>query len=135
MDAHIAKWAAHLGLADWHIRYSPAEPDPDAHAQTNCFAPHKQAAIRLEATLPVSQIDRKVVHELLHVSLWEVQEAFNQAVAELSVGQRDTLMTLQRDASERLIESMVDALTGIPRVEALNEGHDHHVWNSAFPLI
>lgn len=130
MDAHLRKWADYLGLGSWHVAYAPEDPDEDKHAaDSHSFPPTEMAAIRL-SPCPVSQVDRLVVHELLHVLNARLEDTFEKAVSDRGSEAKALLEGLWKSEMERVIEKLVDCLTEVPREGLPQEGA---VWRSAFP--
>lgn len=84
----------------------------------------------MRADTPEGQIERQVVHELLHVVLSGMEDAFRAAKEHTPKAWDDAGDRLWSRGEEAAIEALVDALTGTKRANWEPNGN---VWNKAFP--
>jgi hypothetical protein len=107
-------WQARLRLQDWAIRLSELPPDDgDERSSVNIDANVRQAVIRFDPVMPADQAERQLLHELLHVRLVVMEDAFSQVV-----GDDETARQWWKRGEESAIEALVDALLpGYPRRE------------------
>jgi hypothetical protein len=110
----LAVWRDRLGLRDWHIMTSNFAPDEgDMRSCVDLDVGLQQAVVRFDPTLPDDQVERQVVHELLHARLAETRDVFDQVV-----GGNTVAATWCDRSTERAIEALVDAfLPDQPRRE------------------
>lgn len=130
MTDHIAAWAQRLGLASWDVRFSPVAPDPEDRGSVDIDPLHKHAALRLDPHMPLSQVDRTIVHELLHVLWSEAEDAFGIALKSLGPAEAETLRAIWKRGEEFAIERTVDAL--LPKTSR-GQWSSSEAWNAAFP--
>jgi hypothetical protein len=124
-------WQAKLGLKDWDIRITEQEPDPGYLAQVQTSPADRAAQINLCADVPLDQVEREVLHELLHIVMKPYTTPTEHLVAisgeELGVYMAHTL----EDAEEVVIEQIVRAF-GFPHLATWGEAAKS--W-SAFELV
>lgn len=105
-QAFVATWQPRLRLPDWHIAVSPIAPDEDdERSSVEMDRNLHRAVVRFDPTLPEDQYERQVVHELLHVRLSELEDAFRQVV-----GDNEVAKTWWSRSCERTVEALTDAL-------------------------
>lgn len=105
-EAVVRRWQVALLLSDWRIGLSSTPPDgDDERSSVDIDRNLHRAVIRFDPTVPEDQVERQVVHELLHVRLAEIEDAFRQVV-----GDDSTAATWWHRSLERTIERLVDAL-------------------------
>lgn len=131
VNAQIGLWQAALRLSDWHIAATNVEPDPDSRSNVEIDVNVRLAALRLRASTPMAQVDRQIVHELLHVLLAGMEDAFRAAKEYTPRAWDDAGNRMWHRAEESAIEALVDVLVGVPR------GHwgpdEGKTWKAAFP--
>lgn len=134
MNGHIAAWAAYLGLAGWEVRFSPLAPDPDSRASMDADTHHNRAVIRIDSDAPASQIDRLIVHELLHVAMAHMEDQFVRSLSEHGESAQAFLRGNWTRAEEVWIERLTSILTGT-EMEAFADHRpsEREPWLSAFP--
>ena len=102
----VQVWRDRLRLGEWHIGLSDVAPDEDDdRSSVDIDRNLHRAVIRFDPVLPEKQNERQVLHELLHVRLAELEDAFRQVV-----GDDETARTWWHRSEERAIEALVDAL-------------------------
>jgi hypothetical protein len=102
----IRRWSARLRLGDWTIGVSAVPPDRnDQRSSIDLDMNIRRAVIRFDPTLPPDQVERQIVHELLHVRTVGLEDVFDQVV-----GSDGTAQTWWTREHESMIEAMVDAL-------------------------
>ena len=126
----IAKWQKALRLADWRIVLSGLEADPDDRSTVNMDVLTKSAVIRLRSDTPASQVERQIVHELLHIVLVGMEDAYRGAKEYTPKGWDAAGDRIWSRGSESAIEALTDALTGTIRAEW---GPSGSPWTDAFP--
>jgi len=137
MNVHIEEWAIYLGLAGWEIRFSTLPPsDDDDRGSTDIDCVHRRAVIRLDSNIPASQVDRVLVHELIHVLLADVTDTFNRTAAELAPETAKFLRGDLHRAEEWAIERLADIITGtkVEQWELVGRPDNNQPWISAFPV-
>jgi hypothetical protein len=130
----IAFWSKKLGTDGWQVRYSLIPADEEHRASTTPDGDRRRAVIQISADCPDSQVDREIVHELLHVLLYEANDLFERSVGDHQPEAREFLRGQWRRSVEWPIERLVDALTGIPFGQFGIEHNHEDVWASAFPV-
>lgn len=102
----LRSWQERLALADWHIGVSDVPCDDNETRSSVDIDPilHR-ALVRFHPTTPRDQIERQIVHELLHVRLSDLENVFNRVV-----GDDSTATAWWHHGEERMIEALVDAL-------------------------
>lgn len=110
--ALISRWATVLHLTDWTIFDSPIAPtEDDRRSCIDIDNATRDAVLRFDPVLPPDQLERSVLHELLHLRLVAMEDAFNQVA-----GDDETAQAWHHRAKESAIEALVDAfLPGQPR--------------------
>lgn len=105
-SAVVQRWLVTLRLTEWHIGLSdiPCDSD-DERSSVDIDRNLHRAVIRFDPTLPEDQIERQILHELLHVRLAELEDAFRQVASE-----DETARTWWHRSEERAIEALTDAL-------------------------
>lgn len=107
------EWQTRLRLLDWHIALSSQAPDDsDERSAVDMDANVRRAVIRFDPVLPDDQWERQLLHELLHVRLVMLEDAFSQVA-----GDDKTAREWWQRGEESAIEAIVDAflLPGAPR--------------------
>lgn len=128
--AALAKWQPRLRLADWRIALSSEEPETDDRSTVNMDVRIRSAVIRLRSDTPDSQIERQVVHELLHIVLSGMEDTYRGAKAYTPKSWDDAGDTSWDRGAEFAIEALTDALTDTRRADW---GPSGSPWNGAFP--
>lgn len=104
--AIVRKWQRALRLSEWWVGISDVPcDDMDMRSMVDIDRNLHRAVIRFDATLPNDQMERQIVHELLHVRLAELEDVFRQVV-----GEDGTADTWWHRAEERTIEALTDHL-------------------------
>ncbi len=102
----IRHWVGVLRLNEWHVGLSDVPcDDGDERSSVDIDRNLHRAVIRFDPTMPEDQAERQIVHELLHVRLSEMEDAFRQVV-----GDDETASTWWHRSEERTIEALTDAL-------------------------
>ncbi|HET8784074.1 MAG TPA: hypothetical protein VFM38_00445 [Candidatus Limnocylindrales bacterium] len=137
---YIVGWVPRLGLGSWDVRYSPLQPDRDderASVEVDCI--RRRPAIRIDAACPDTQLEREVIHELLHVLMAECEDTFDRALGDLGSEARAFLRGQWERAQEFAIERLTDALLGGSTFAdwplAARVPQENAVWSSAFPGV
>jgi hypothetical protein len=120
-------WQRRLRLGDWIIRLGDGEPEPDERSHVDMHTNIRQAVILLRSDTPASQVERQVVHELLHVRLVLLERAYIAAKGHAPRGWDDSLWDLGTEAA---IEALCDAVGCRPRADWGPAGSP---FNEAFP--
>jgi hypothetical protein len=127
----ILYWQSKLGLGSWDIRYSPVSPEDDERASCLFDVRTKYGAVCIAKDAPVDQVDRLIVHELLHMLMGEMQDCFDRSVGSHQEEARSFLEGQWLRSQEWVLERLADTLTGSRRIEF---GDDvSHVWKAALP--
>lgn len=127
----IDKWMPALRLGSWRVVHSSLEPDDaDQRSCVNIDVLIRSAVIRLRSDTPSSQVERQVVHELLHVLLSGLEDTYRAAKEHTPKAWDDAGDRMWGRAEEAAIEALTDALTGSARADW---GPSGEPWNSAFP--
>lgn len=126
----IALWQPRLRLADWRIAASLEEPEPNDRSTADIDVNVRSAVIRLRRDTPPGQVERQVVHELLHVLLSGMEDAWRAAKEHTPKAWDDAGDRLWARGAEFAIEALTDALTGSRRADW---GPSGSPWNNAFP--
>lgn len=104
--ALVARWQARLGLSHWRLLVSDRPPDEDdSRSEVDIDRNVLQALLRFDPVLPDDQLERQVVHELVHVRLAELDDVFRQVSVPDSVPR-----TWWGRAEEATVEALVVAL-------------------------
>jgi hypothetical protein len=125
----LADWQRRLRLSDWHIAISTEEPEPDDRSCIDMDLPIRQAVIRFRSDTPASQVERQLVHELLHALLGGMRDAYDAARSYAPSSHDDAARRLWDRGCEFAIEALCDALTGSRRADW---GPSGSPWNEAF---
>jgi hypothetical protein len=128
--AALAKWQSRLRLADWRIAFSDLAPQVDDRSTVDMDVRIRSAVIRLRADTPATQLERQVVHELLHVLMSGMEDTYRAAKQHTSKDWDEVADRSWDRGAEFAIEALVDALTGSRRG---NWGLPEQHWNDAFP--
>ena len=72
----LSEWMRKLRLTDWLIRLSEVAADDDDRSTVDIDANTRQAVIRFDPVMPADQAERQLVHELLHVRMIQIEDAF-----------------------------------------------------------
>lgn len=132
VNSHIRAWQEVLGLLDWEIRFSPAALDAETfRASHDMDSIHRRGAIRLSADAPTSQVDRLIVHELLHALMAQMEDTLNRATDDLGADARAFLKGQWERSQEWVIERLASLITGTD----WQAFHDDPVWETAFPVV
>jgi len=129
--AALKKWQSRLRLADWQIAVSNLEPDPDDRSTVNMDVRVRSAVIRLRSDTPPSQVERQVLHELLHILLSGMEDAYRAAKDYTPKAWDDPGDIVWSRGAEFAIEALTDALTGTERCEWGPVGDP---WKDAYPV-
>lgn len=111
----VLKWQEAFRLRDWDIRYDPDQTgiDDDAIAQLEVEDTRKRATLRIREDIEGIQIERNVVHEMMHLVLRDYWYLANQVIAKTGdAGQG--VMDVLSDYLERICETVAEATTGAP---------------------
>lgn len=128
---YIAEWQARLRLGDWTIRWAEGvEPGSDDRSTVDMFANVRQAVIRLRSDTPAGQVERQVVHEMLHIRLVIVERAFVEAKEWTPKAVDPALDAMWSLGLEAAIEALCDALGCAPRADWTP---DSHPFSAAYP--
>lgn len=100
----LSEWMTKLRLTDWLIRLSDVAADDDDRSTVDIDANTRQAVIRFDPVMPADQVERQLVHELLHVRMIQIEDAFSQVV-----GEDETARQWFKRGEESTIEALVDA--------------------------
>jgi hypothetical protein len=128
--AALAKWQPRLRLADWRLAFSDLEPDEDSRSNIDLDVRIRSGVIRLRSDMPPSQIERQVVHELLHVLMSGMEDTYRSCKEFTPKAWDSAGDTMWNRAEEFAIEALVDELTEVPRTDW---GPAGDIWNGAFP--
>jgi uncharacterized protein YaeQ len=112
--AVIGHWVDRLRLSEWTVLVSDSAPDEDdMRSMVDIDRNLHRAVIRFDPTLPATQRERQILHELIHVRLAELEDVFR-----LVVDDDETARTWWHRSEERTIEAIIDAfLPDSPRVD------------------
>lgn len=127
--AIIARWQKRLRLGDWTIRIAKGmEPDEGDRSTVVMHSNVRQAVIRLRSDTPESQVERQIVHEMLHIRLIGAERAFIEAKVWTPKASDDPLDAMWHLGQEAAIEALCDALGCEPRADWTDE-----VFAAAYP--
>jgi hypothetical protein len=100
-EAAVSFWQDRLNLHDWRIKVK-GQKDRTAHASVGCDTESRIAVCRIapdDKNAP--SVDYLALHEMLHVLVWEMTEAY----------QNPAMNTAQRQSAEhRVINTLVKLL-------------------------
>lgn len=113
----LSTWQARLRLGNWRIAVSDLEPGPDDRSSIDMHVAIRQAAIRLRGDTPPSQVERQLVHELLHVRLALAEQAWRDTRQHTPPAFDPPNRTLWEAGVEAAIEALSDALGCAPRAD------------------
>lgn len=109
----IAKWRERLGLTEWDIRYSDEQPDRGL-ARSDIFRDKLVVVVTINESLPDVALERSVIHELLHIVLLFVGDAWlDRADGFLPPPLFESLSAMSTQAEERAIERLIRAFTEV----------------------
>ena len=124
-------WLPRLRLHGWRVAHSPLPPSgEDERSSVDIDVNIRSAVVRLRADTPDSQVERQVVHELVHVVLSGMEDTYRAAKEHTPKAWDDAGDRMWGRAEEAAIEALTDALTGSRRADW---GPSGEPWNSAFP--
>jgi hypothetical protein len=126
----LRKWQPRLRLADWRIGFAGPPPGDDDRSTVDVDVKVRSAVIRLRDDTPPSQVERQVVHELLHVVVSGMEDTYIGAKAYTPKAWDEQGDRSWDRACEFAIESLTDALTGSRRADW---GPSEEPWKTAFP--
>lgn len=107
------QWRPRLGLADWWVSVSSLAPgEDDSRSEVDIDRNLHRAVLRFDGDLPEDQLERQVVHELLHIRLAELEDCFRQVE-----GDDHTARKWWDRSQERTVEALASALVQTPRRE------------------
>ncbi|HSW43511.1 MAG TPA: hypothetical protein VLM76_13470 [Patescibacteria group bacterium] len=127
----LPTWQDRLRLGDWRIAVSDLEPDPDDRSTIDLHVAIRQAAIRLRGDTPPSQVERQLVHELLHVRFALAEQAWRDTRQHTPPAFDPPNRTLWEAGVEAAIEALTDALGCAPRADW---GPSAPEFSAAFPV-
>lgn len=131
LNAHIRAWQEVVGPAGWEINFAPVDPDgDDKRASIDLDAIHRRGAMRIRADAPVSQVDRLIVHELLHAVMAGMEDTFNRSLTEHG----SEVQAFLRGEWTRHQEPVIERLTSLITGTVVEQWHDDPVWTAAFPV-
>lgn len=110
----IAKWQPRLCLRDFDIRVGTDEPAAGRRGESHHWPEKNAAVVCIAPTAPDSEIERIVVHEMLHVLMQQVVSTFESAKGCASPGAAAELHERWEMAEEQMIEKLTIALVGQP---------------------
>lgn len=113
----IAYWQARLRLADWHIRLSAEPPGPENRASHESHVDIRSAVVQLHPEIPWDQVDREVLHELLHIRLVLLERSTFILRHDTSPLTDSAFKSVWELSLEAAIEALCDALGANPRRE------------------
>jgi hypothetical protein len=113
----LPEWQRRLRLGDWYIAVSDLDPESDARSNVDMHTQIRQAAIRLDKKTPASQVERQLVHELLHVRFAYTEWALQLAKKHTPLAFDESNDALWNSGMEAGIEALCDALGCAPRSE------------------
>lgn len=131
VQAQITAWQSELGIADWVVRYSPLEPQQGDRSTVDMDVRIRSAAVRLRHDTPASQVDRQIVHELLHVLLSGLEDVLEAAQVHTPPAFDLVARRMWDRAMEFAIERLVSLIVGEPRGEWDPASAE---WQAAFPV-
>lgn len=110
---HTQVWQERLGLRDWDVRFSPQWLDEDDSDDGNVRyrTDEKVAVLRIHPRVTGKNVERVVVHELIHILLKDYTLLANEWAAkngESGIAVLDML----HDLEERIANQLATALTG-----------------------
>lgn len=124
-------WQRRLRLGDWQVAVSDLEPEADSRSNVDYDVTLRRAVIRLLGNTPPSQIERQLVHELLHVRFALATWAWDQTRVHTPPAFDGPNKAMWNVGMEAGIEAVVDALGCAPRAEW---GAESPEFISAFPV-
>jgi hypothetical protein len=113
--SRISFYRDELRLGGWDIRYDPhwSEKDgKDATALTRISPQYRVAKVRIDPEVSGANIDFHIVHELMHLVLWEFQQMLGQVAAKSGPGGQ-AIIDLMDVEVERIASQVAHALTGV----------------------
>ena len=127
----LPEWQRRLRLGDWMLAVSDLEPGKGERSTIDLHTSIRQAAIRLRSDTPLSQVERQLVHELLHARLALMSWAWRDARSFTPEAFDRSNETLWSAGEEAAIEALCDALGCAPRAAW---GIEDPEWKAAFPV-
>ena len=107
---YVQEIAQAFGLRDWQLYVHFDEDLGDAAAATSCISNRKVAHIKFSTdffALPLDEQRMVVLHELLHVHMWQITDFTEDAVCDL-IGKPAASVFIE--AVRRLDEQATDAI-------------------------
>lgn len=126
----LSSWQGRLRLSDWRLAVGDEEPEPNDRSTVDMDVLSRSAVIRLRSDTPASQVERQLVHELLHVRLAEIEDVHDLALEHAAPAFTQVALRAWDRACEPAIEAITDALTSTTRADW---GPSGSPWNEAFP--
>lgn len=128
--AVLPHWQGRLRLSDWRLAVGDGEPGVDDRSCVDIDVLVQSAVVRLRSDTPPDQVERQLVHELLHVRLAALEDVHNLALEHTPPAFDKVADRAWDRACEPAIEALCDALTGTTRADW---GPSGSPWNEAFP--
>lgn len=113
----IAYWQNRLRLDDWHINLSLDPPPANCRAHHDSHVNIRQSVIRLSPDVPWDQVEREVLHELLHIRFGIVTLSLGILSADTTKATDEAFSKMWDLGMEGAIEALCDAFGVNPRHE------------------
>lgn len=123
LEQSVYTWASRLRLTDWIIKVtwltSKADNSTKFANVSYCNVQHKEAVIAFNRRVvqknkdlgtPPADMDMLIVHELLHLTWWEIEKEVKQFLSIFSNFVPTHSQDLLLDSLARIIETQVDFL-------------------------
>lgn len=133
MNDRIREWQDVLGMGHWEIQFSPLPPLKDSRASIDIDIHHLRGAFRIDSHVPASQVDRLIVHELLHALQAPMEDCLVRALSEHGESAQAFLRGSWERAQEFVNERLTSLITGT-EIEHFDSGDEGEPWLSAFPV-
>lgn len=89
IDECLAKWQPLLSLSDWDIRSVVVQKDWRKSGDVKIDESNSMAAVMIRSDLDPAYLEQVVVHELLHIKLWGLDQMIEESLNAL-FGEEDS---------------------------------------------
>lgn len=113
VDAQIEAWQDLMGPLDYVVRYSPSSPGADNRGRVSLAAGKRLGVLTLQPDMPDDQVDRTIVHELLHCYIAGLEIAVSMLKEYTSAATDKAFDTAWDHAEHYMIERLTDLISGI----------------------
>ncbi len=107
----LRKWQRVLRLSDWDIRLTTVSTDWRKSGDVKIDRDNRMAAVLLHESIPEEHLEEVVVHELLHLKVYGMDQMIERLIELLYPEEEDPGRAFAMDSFMLELESTVEDLT------------------------